>query len=405
MMALLFFILCAVVGSVILAAAATSAGRAGNPDTDENKQRYALMSASRLISKEISKPNSGGKDPGVDFKQTWMTRSVQVDLVGAEGNSTAIMTPDDIVSGEECHTRGDYVLALDQKSGDTYGSTYSAKHTPDEEDEVEGSEDLGFENVWKYGNSTDGNSCEDVFITAGLSKTSHKLDVTKASFTSLQQMRDVMTEGVYRHFWTDISQYKDSTDTDPWGGSTPSGSGDWKAPSEYTISAKHLMIDSGDEDIYPVFADVTMDQDLKLTFELYCGSKTKDTDTTKTITDPAKSMIRVWVVFKPSGTKVSYKNITSVKDKDLPDLTTRDEQTQTVEGDSSAPAATTTEDGTTITVKAVYDTASDKTTITTITEEKISRQKHITLQNRSVDFTANWKAAIVTTKDPTAAAP
>ena len=405
MMALLFFILCAVVGSVILAAAATSAGRAGNQDTDENKQRYALMSASRLISKEISKPNSGGKDPGVDFKQTWMTRSVQVDLVGAEGDSTAIMKPDDIVSGEECHTRGDYVLALDQKSGYTYGSTYSAKHTPDEEDEVEGSEDLGFENVWKYGNSTDGNSCEDVFITAGLSKTSHKLDVTKASFTSLQQMRDVMTEGVYRHFWTDISQYKDSTDTDPWGGSTPSGSGDWKAPSEYTISAKHLMIDSGDEDIYPVFADVTMDQDLKLTFELYCGSKTKDTDTTKTITDPAKSMIRVWVVFKPSGTKVSYKNITSVKDKDLPDLTTRDEQTQTVEGDSSAPAATTTEDGTTITVKAVYDTASDKTTITTITEEKISRQKHITLQNRSVDFTANWKAAIVTTKDPTAAAP
>lgn len=405
MMALLFFILCAVVGSVILAAAATSAGRAGNPDTDENKQRYALMSASRLISKEISKPNSGGKDPGVDFKQTWMTRSVQVDLVGAEGDSTAIMKPDDIVSGEECHTRGDYVLALDQKSGYTYGSTYSAKHTPNEEDEVEGSEDLGFENVWKYGNSTDGNSCEDVFITAGLSKTSHKLDVTKASFTSLQQMRDVMTEGVYRHFWTDISQYKDSTDTDPWGGSTPSGSGDWKAPSEYTISAKHLMIDSGDEDIYPVFADVTMDQDLKLTFELYCGSKTKDTDTTKTITDPAKSMIRVWVVFKPSGTKVSYKNITSVKDKDLPDLTTRDEQTQTVEGDSSAPAATTTEDGTTITVKAVYDTASDKTTITTITEEKISRQKHITLQNRSVDFTANWKAAIVTTKDPTAAAP
>ena len=406
MMALLFFILCAVVGSVILAAAATSAGRAGNPDTDENKQRYALMSASRLISKEISKPISGSEDPGVDFKQTWMTRSVQVDLVGAEGNSTAIMTPDDIVSGEECHTRGDYVLALDQKSSDTYGSTYSAKHTPDEEDEVEGSEDLAFENVWKYGNSTDGNSCKDVFSTDGLSKTSHKLDVTTASFTSLQQMRDVMTEGVYRHFWTGISQYnKDSTDTDLWGGSTPSGSGDWKAPSEYTISANHLMIDSGDEDIYPVFADVTMDQDLKLTFELYCGSKTKDTDTTKTITDPAKSMIRVWVIFKPSGTKVSYKNITSVKDKDLPDLTTRDEQTQTVEGDSSAPATTTTEDGTTITVKAVYDAASDTTTITTITEEKISRQKHITLQNRSVDFTANWKAAIITTKDPTPATP
>ena len=406
MMALLFFILCAVVGSVILAAAATSAGRAGNPDTDENKQRYALMSASRLISKEISKPNSGGKDPGVDFKQTWMTRSVQVDLVGAEGNSTAIMTPDDIVSGEECHTRGDYVLALDQKSGDTYGSTYSAKHTPDEEDEVEGSEDLAFENVWKYGNSTDGNSCKDVFSTDGLSKTSHKLDVTTASFTSLQQMRDVMTEGVYRHFWTGISQYnKDSTDTDLWGGSTPSGSGDWKAPSEYTISANHLMIDSGDEDIYPVFADVTMDQDLKLTFELYCGSKTKDTDTTKTITDPAKSMIRVWVIFKPSGTKVSYKNITSVKDKDLPDLITRDEQTQKVKGNSSAPDATTTEDGTTITVKAVYDAASDTTTITTITEEKISRQKHITLQNRTVDFTANWKAAIITTKDPTATTP
>ena len=385
MMALLFFILCAVVGSVILAAAATSAGRAGNPDTDENKQRYALMSASRLISKEISKPNSGGKDPGVDFKQTWMTRSVQVDLVGAE-----------------CHTRGDYVLALDQKSGDTYGNgnTYAAKHTPDEVDEVEGSEDLGFENVWKYGNS-----CENVFSTAGLSKTSHKLDVTKASFTSLQQMRDVMTEAVYRHFWTDISQYTDSTDTDPWGGSTPSGSGDWKAPSEYTISAKHLMIDSGDEDIYPVFADVTMDQDLKLTFELYCGSKTKDTDTTKTITDPAKSMICVWVIFKPSGTKVTYHNISSVKDEDLPDLTTRDEQTRTVEGDSSAPAATTTEDGTTITVKAVYDAASGKTTITTITEEKISRQKHITLQNRTVDFTANWKAAIITTKDPTATTP
>ena len=218
-------------------------------------------------------------------------------------------------------------------------------------------------------------------------------------------MRDVMTEGVYRHFWTDISQYKDSTDTDPWGGSTPSGSGDWKAPSEYTISAKHLMIDSGDEDIYPVFADVTMDQDLKLTFELYCGSKTKDTDTTKTITDPAKSMIRVWVIFKPSGTKVTYHNISSVKDKDLPDLTTRDEQTQKVTGNSSAPDTTTTEDGTTITVKAVYDAASDTTTITTITEEKISLQKHITLQNRSVDFTANWKAAIITTKDPTATTP
>ena len=53
MAALLLFLICATVGSVILAAAASSMGRTSSPDTDANRQRYSLESASRVIINDI----------------------------------------------------------------------------------------------------------------------------------------------------------------------------------------------------------------------------------------------------------------------------------------------------------------------------------------------------------------
>lgn len=420
MMALLFFILCAVIGSVILAAAASSAGRSGSADTDANRQRYSLMSAARFIDKELSTASSDGTDPakGVDFKQAWSVRTVQVDQVGKAGSSSQTMSAEDIAPGEVCHTRGDYVLALDQLAGETYGQNgeYTAVHTSDEEDEAAASEGA-FTDKWEYGDAA------KVLSTAGLNKSTHVLNTTTGDFTSLREMRDVMAEAVYRNFWDDISGYTGSADTDPWGGTVPSGAGAWKAPSTYSVSVKHLMIDCGDVDdthnIYPVYADVTMDQDLKMTFELYCGSMPKesdkgtDKDTTGTIASSRDSMICVWVIFKPdtSKTQVSFENKVTQKDIDsaagssLPPLTVEDVQEEKVKGTPTGTDGTTTEGDVTITVKYTYDSSSNMTTITTTTDQLIQRTKHIKLQDRSVDFTAVWKKAVITTQDPAPAGP
>ncbi|MDD6578166.1 MAG: hypothetical protein PUE94_02555, partial [Lachnospiraceae bacterium] len=53
MIALLFFLVCAVVGSVVLTGATVTSRRTSGPDTDANRRRYALISARDLITEQM----------------------------------------------------------------------------------------------------------------------------------------------------------------------------------------------------------------------------------------------------------------------------------------------------------------------------------------------------------------
>lgn len=415
MMALLFFIMCAVVGSIILAAAASSAGRVGNVDTDENRQRYAMTSAARLIQNELSvKTNTGGSNQnGVTFDQQWYMRSLQVDYVSGASENTGTdeknpISPEDVLSGEEYLARGETLLALDQLGTETFGEAanpYTPVHKPDENDDtVVNGEELNFVNQW-----VSSAGLKNIFVTSGLSKNSHALtSMNNLSFSDLSQMRDVMAEAVYRNFWT-----SDITKENMWGGNTQNIKVAWATSSGYKLSAENILIDSGDENIYPVYANVTMDENLKLTFELYCGSRSDKngsdgkpvTDTTGSITDPDDSMIRMWVIFEPSGTKLTYKNTVTNKDISLNPLYVEKENTQTVPGNHSGDKTVTTEEdakyGTvTITTEYSYNGTTDTTTITTTTSWKVERKKHLELQDRSVSFKAGWNKGIITTVKP-----
>lgn len=57
--ALLYFLICACVGSVVLAAAGTSAGRSSSADTETNRQRYAVTSAAQMLQDSFSDVSSG----------------------------------------------------------------------------------------------------------------------------------------------------------------------------------------------------------------------------------------------------------------------------------------------------------------------------------------------------------
>lgn len=95
MVALLIFLMCACVGSVVLMAGATSAGRASSAKTDENKQRYAVQSAANLIANEINeKSEDGFSKIGLDMADELGTSSDKESSISESVTRTYTVTVD-----------------------------------------------------------------------------------------------------------------------------------------------------------------------------------------------------------------------------------------------------------------------------------------------------------------------
>jgi hypothetical protein len=243
LVALLFFLICACVGPVILAAASTSAGRVSSIESSGNANRYAVNSAVKLIKEEMSEDMTSDEDMSFNVQQTWEASYTQADF---QTNGDA---------GIPTLTSGSWVL---DKNGDGWSSMVKTFN--------EGTFDI-----------------------------SSLINNTNTTKADLYQIRDMMAYEIYLHYWNDISAHDGETsdeDPDPWS-SIAMGEEDWQnvldeinedeesdGTYEITTSEPYVISLKDDEDMPTVYALFSMDSTFTMTIELYCldddGNKAED---------------------------------------------------------------------------------------------------------------------------------
>ncbi len=339
MAALLLFLICATVGSVILAAAATSMGRTSSADTDANRQRYSLESASRVIINDILGDTTAENYQGlkVDINQTWYVHLSSADYATtSEENSTSLATGD-YVSTENVTsavlydtnsyvedpgtqvTYGDFVLMTDQTQASASGK-YPAYPQLSESSTTA-------KEVYAWDTESENDTTVSWAKTFNGTTNKASRSMVNTGDQSLQDVLCLMEDEIFRHYWYAINnttqektqkvhenKYLESSplrqDSDPlkdtpvtdWSEITGRmndiysvGTAD-KKPIEITPP----KVDGADTKMYPVYAEVSLDQNSVLTIHLYCGSKegTKDT-TTSVKSDPEHADSSLYLVFEP----------------------------------------------------------------------------------------------------------
>lgn len=259
MVALLFFLVCACVGSVILAAANTTAGRVSSVKESGNSERYAVSSALKLIRTEMNKEET------MSVTQSWNSNyTVTTD---ADGNETAKLD-----SGSK------WVMELDGSGWSGYVST--------------------------VGDSSNSNPSKYLFDAAQLNGNAE-----------LYQIRDLMAYQVYRHYWnTIINPQQDSTessdsDSDPWY-MLAMGTEEWSSilaentDTTYKItSSTPYEIKLADNSMKTVYATFSMDSSFNFTVKLYTlegipGSDSSPKEKTKEIN------VR-YLIYKPQTSEIN----------------------------------------------------------------------------------------------------
>ena len=448
--ALLGFLLCATVGSVVLAAASASMGRTERPDSDADLQRYSLESAAAFILEELQKPKAlstpgesteGGKASSDEetrasqtfqFTQSWYEKTAKVSMISLKKDSDGKNSlrvdkdSDDYTEGPTVRVGGDPILLLDQKTEEgkrslPYPATYSfGEHTVTLSDYAEYMDVVEKEDNNKFQYQT------EFFQGAGnnLSSKNNTVNTNTTSISSLQDLRDVCAEQICRHFYYEMIQAGDAKSEEPvdssWGESGTPAAQRWTqlvAGKTYCVTMRNVRIEvagtgneteSGDQGtIYPVFADVTMDQNFNLTFHPYCGSR-EDGTLEKVSAD--NSMLNLYVSF-PCDTAVTKTAYTSTSTSEstelLPSLTLVSTETITFTGPyDRADIPKNSENGDSkVTVSDPQVTEGDDpsatvTTYTVTTEEKLTRTRTVVTTERSVTLPVTWKQGVISTKEP-----
>ena len=225
MAALLLFLICATVGSVILAAAATSMGRTSSADTDANRQRYSLESASRVIINDILGDTSSENYQGlkVDINQTWYVHLSSADYVTtSEENSTSLATggyvsTENVTSAvlydtnsyvEDPATQvtyGDFVLMIDQNAA-TGTTKYPAYPQLSENSSIT-DETYAWDKA-----ENDANQVSWTKTINGKSSTAFRDSVMANHDQSLQDILCLMEDEILRHYWYAINHTTQETE-------------------------------------------------------------------------------------------------------------------------------------------------------------------------------------------------
>ncbi len=449
MAALLLFVMCAVVGSVVLAAASSSAGRASKANTDANRQRYSLESAANVILHELgSVPATGsgeatvsgsdmpedlsertgmiGWSNGLQIREKWKYRTIKVDKVFADGVASEGQTEisiegesDDglVVEGKLYKSAGNYVMGLDQVGGDLV----KYEKTGDEKDEPEyGGVIDETTNVWDQTNYASGNNLVMASVAPSV-KGNHS--TTFSSIKDLKTLRDVMAEAIYRRYWDKISLYKLEDETssqaatmeDPWNGHSPKNIQNWQqvtAGDDYKIETPEnapleiKVADADPEQIYPVFADITMDSDFKMIIHLYCGSSEQDT-LTSVRGNPQNASSELWLTVEPKENTptVKFKSNEQSAILTMPPLKVRREEKNIsfpgIVNEGELNANYTEDDDVYRHYKyRGYDAEKELTYFDCTVVTKYPRNKQVVWATRSATFQVEWKTGEITSIRP-----
>lgn len=264
MIALLFFLVCAIVGSVVLTAATVTSKRNSSANTDANRRRYAIMSAEDVITNQLK----GTSDDGSSFESF------------AQNWSFLVTSNDDGSYTIDTSSGAVYVPAAFSTTEDASGTSSSSAST----------------------GSGSGSAASD-----------------KAAFSDL---RKEMAEKIISHYWpyftagtalTTDSSSGDSTgasssstvNEDPWDEEYPLT--DWDqivtgSGSTYSVKSgkdSPLTITLNNASDYPtVYADLSMDSSFNLTIHLYCKS-----DSSSNLVKPGP-----YLAYNASDVDISYES-------------------------------------------------------------------------------------------------
>ena len=300
MIALLFFLVCAVVGSVVLTGATVTSRRTSGPDTDANRRRYALISARDLITEQMKSgisSQNGSNQSESDQSGSQVNQSENSD-VGSDGESS--------VSFEQSW---EFTLVEKDDGSTSLSSSENNTYVPQ---------------------------------TFPLLKDPSKTN-SDPLFTSL---RKNMTEKVIAHYWPYFTCGKKATtqassevppanspDSDPWqtefpitdwdqvlsgangsastgSGTSSSGESDTALANKYTVQTKDdkpLKITlNGDTNFPTVYADVCMDSSFQIKIHLYCKENSGNSgNSSKTASDAIRP--ELWILYPVSDVSITYK--------------------------------------------------------------------------------------------------
>ncbi|MDD6451382.1 MAG: hypothetical protein PUF56_05550 [Lachnospiraceae bacterium] len=308
MIALLFFLVCAVVGSVVLTGATVTSRRTSGPDTDANRRRYALISARDLITEQMKSGISSQN--GSNQSESDQSGS----QVNQSGNSGAASDGESSVSFEQSW---DFTL-VEQDDGSTSLSS-----------------------------SKDNAYVPQTFQPKPIKDTSSTN--SDPLFTSL---RKNMTEKVIAYYWPYFTCGKKATtqassevppanspDLDPWqtefpitdwdqvlngangsgstgSGTSSSGESDTALANKYTVQTTkdggplEINLDS-DKNFPTVYADVCMDSSFQIKIHLYCKENSGNSSNSsnsgnsgKTASDANRP--ELWILYPLSDVSITY---------------------------------------------------------------------------------------------------
>lgn len=442
MAALLLFLICATVGSVILAAAATSMGRTSSADTDANRQRYSLESASRVIINDILGDTTAENYQGlkVDINQTWYVHLSSADYATtSEENSTSLATGD-YVSTENVTlavlydtnsyvedpgtqvTYGDFVLMTDQTQASASGK-YPA-----------------------YPQLSESSTTAKEVYAWDTESENDTVSTVNTGDQSLQDVLCLMEDEIFRHYWYAINNTTQEETQDIHNGtysrSSPlrqdldplvnAPSTDWSVityrmndiysvgtADKEPVKITPPKVDGADTKMYPVYAEVSLDQNSVLTIHLYCGSRDGTNDTTESVEqDPEHAASSLYLVFEPEngGPVLTYTNTPVTKKTTLASI-----YVETSEGVIQSAGSTDelknaysgqdvilhiTNDKGPGTQSENADTAGDSSDglhqYTYDVYTKVTPTQTLTSQKRSWDYSVTWKNVSISTTAPAA---
>lgn len=349
MAALLVFLVCAMVGSVVLTAAATSAGRASKADTPANRQRYSLESAARLINDDLTavdttSTTASNSSEDIRLHESWSYRTVAANFV-------TVTPPEQAnVDGSTCYlyqdgqyeqnvpaqvSAGDFVLKIDQNSAT---SGYQTDSTPTELKDDGGAPDNKWSDDWNWTETAKATKDTQYSGYVTISNDGKATLTANADLKSFKNLRDIMAEAIFRHYWYSINNTTETglndlapqegksvpASSDPWGGNLSKTWANVVKDSSYQISTQQnspLTITLQDESgkasmLDAVYADVSMDQDFVLTFHLYC----KDDSSTSSGTTTDASIKDLYLTYRPAGNQpaLTYSSTSSVTSSGSP---------------------------------------------------------------------------------------
>lgn len=354
MAALLLFLICATVGSVILAAAASSMGRTSSPDTDANRQRYSLESASRVIINDILGDTAAADYQGltVGINQTWYVHLSSADYATKQQNkattldSSYVSTESDLTSAvlydSDSYIKnpptqvsyGDFVMMVDQDAAtgkDKYPTYSQLSESGSAADETY---------AWDLGADNAAANVSWTKTINGKTYAAYRNTLLTSTDQSLQDTLCLMEDEVFRHYWYAINnttqEKVQSIQKTTYTVSTPltqqldplksAPSGNWtlitgRMDSTYSVGTDEknpieidppAAVDGIDTKMYPVYAQVSLDRDGVLTIHLYCGSDDGTTDTTRSVMqDPKSASSSLYLVFEPEGDGPTLKYTTT----------------------------------------------------------------------------------------------